>query len=122
MRDRLLYVIDDDEAARESTSCLLQVMGYEVAPFSSAEEFLKAVLEPQGPVLADLLLPGMSGLQLIGKLRSGGCRVAVTLISAHANDETRKRAVAAGAAFLLQKPVTPDVLLDAVEKCLERGV
>ena len=122
MSGRLLYLIDDDDAARESTSFLLQVKGYEVESFSSAEEFLEAVLDPQGPVLADIELPGMSGLQLPGKLRDERCLVAVALISAHVNDETLKRAVAAGAAFQLQKPVAPNVLLDAVEQCFELGV
>ncbi len=122
MKNRLLYLIDDDDAARESTSFLLQVKDYEVESFSSAEEFLDAVHKPQGPVLTDILLPGMSGLQLLEKLRTDGCHVTVALISAHANDEIRKRVVASGAACFLQKPVTPDVLLDAVGTCFERGV
>ena len=121
MPDRLLYLIDDDDSARDSTSFLLDVKGYRVESFASAEDFLESVPLPQAPILADVLLPGISGLQLLEKLRSDGCQVAVALISAHANEDVKNRAGAAGAVCLLQKPIAPEMLLEAVERCLEQA-
>jgi FixJ family two-component response regulator len=119
MVNRLLYLIDDDDAARDSTSFLLDVKGYRVESFASAEDFLEAVPDPQVPILADVLLPGISGLQLLEKLRSDGCHVPIALISAHANEDVKHRAGAAGAVCLLQKPIAPKLLLETVERCFE---
>lgn len=121
MADRLLYLIDDDDAARDSTSFLLDVKGYRVESFASAEAFLEAVPTPQTPILADVLLPGISGLQLLEKLRSDGCQVPVALISAHASEDVKNRAGAAGAFSLLQKPIAPELLLETVYRCFEQS-
>lgn len=121
MADRLLYLIDDDDAARDSTSFLLDVKGYRVESFASAEAFLEAVPAPQTPILADVLLPGISGLQLLEKLRSDGCQVPVALISAHASEDVKNRAGAAGAFSLLQKPIAPELLLETVYRCFEQS-
>lgn len=120
MVDRLLYLIDDDDAARDSTSFLLDVKGYRVESFASAEEFLEAAPAPQAPILTDVLLPGISGLQLLEKLRSAGCQVPVALVSAHANEAVKNRVGAAGAVCLLQKPIAPELLLETVEYCFEQ--
>ena len=117
MTDRIVYLIEDDDAARDSTAFLLDVNGFKVQAFSDAEEFLGAVLEPVSPILADVTLPGMSGLQLLRHLRKSGCSAPIILISAHGDQDTENQAKAAGAVCLLQKPVPSETLIEIVRRC-----
>ncbi len=120
MADRVLYLIDDDESARVATTLLLDVNGYSVTAFESAESFLQNVNAPRGTVIADIQLPGISGLQLLRKLTARECPVSIVLMSAQANDGLAAEAMNAGAVSLLLKPVHPGRLMEIIEQCVGR--
>ncbi len=116
MADRVLYLIDDDDSVRVATTLLLEVGGYSVSSFASAEAFLQSVPSPEGLVLADVRLPGMSGLQLLRDLKAQKCQASIVLMSAHADAALRDDSIDAGAESLLQKPVDPSELLAIVKQ------
>jgi len=120
MVDRVLYLIDDDESARVATTLLLDVNGYSVTAFESAEAFLQNVNTPRGTVIADVQLPGISGLQLLRKLTARECAVSIVLMSAQADDALAAEAMNAGAVSLLLKPVHPGRLMEIIEQCVGR--
>lgn len=119
MADRVLYLIDDDDSVRVATTLLLEVGGYSVASFASAEEFLKSIDSPEGLLLTDVRLPGISGLQLLRELKARQCPVCAVLMSAHSDAAMQNEARDAGAADLLLKPVEPTELLDALKRCVD---
>jgi FixJ family two-component response regulator len=122
MADRVLYLIDDDESVRDATALLLEVAGFQVSSFASAEDFLLAVDEPEGAILADVRLPGISGLQLLRELNARQRAVAVILMSAHCDDAMRHEVLDACAEDLLLKPVNPGDLIECVKRCFDAGI
>jgi two-component system response regulator FixJ len=118
----VVAIVDDDESLRRSLRNLLGSVGFRVATFASAEEFLTAgSREAIGCVVLDLRLGGMNGLDLLGHLAATSARVPVVILTAHGDDRARQRALDAGALAFLSKPVQGDVLLDAVRRALRRG-
>jgi FixJ family two-component response regulator len=115
MNAALTIIVDDDQAVRESLEDLLASAGYETAAFADAEAFLAS---PQAEafdcVISDVQLPGMSGLALIAILRARAPNKPVIVVTAHANDERRKRALQAGAACVFGKPFAAEELLECV--------
>lgn len=84
--NRIVYIIDDDELVRRSISALVGSMGCVSKAYSSAEEFLaSADFSRPGCIVADVRLPGMSGLELQEKLLKEGCKLPIIMISAFAN-------------------------------------
>ena len=113
-----IYVIEDDLKTRNATELLLSVCGFATACFESAESLLESpeslaqlAASHNDCVLADLRLPGLSGLQLFQRLRRDGITVPIILISGHADDETIEQATDAGVNEFLLKPVRPDELI-----------
>jgi len=117
----LVAVVDDDASLRRSVRNLLMSVGFQVEAFASAEQFLEA---PQrgsiGCLVLDLRLTGMNGLDLLRHLGSIGSQIPVIILTAHGDDEVRRRALQAGAVALLGKPFRGDALLDAVRSALQR--
>src|SRR5262245_25380951 len=95
-------VVDDDESLRRSPRNLLRSKGFRAAAFASAEEFLtSAARETIGCLVLDLRLDGMSGLNLLQYLSETGLRIPVIILTAHGDEQSRRRALGAGAfAFL----------------------
>jgi len=94
-------------------------VGFAVETFQSAEAFLKSVdRDKVGCVVLDLRMAGLSGLDLLRHLVATGSRVPAIILTAHADDETRRRSLEAGAMAFLEKPVRSAVLLDAVRTAL----
>jgi two-component system response regulator FixJ len=115
-----VYVIDDDEAVRESVALLLEARALLVQTFASGREFLAAApsLVP-GCVLTDMRMPEMDGLELLRRLRERHLNLPVIVITAHGEVSIAVQALRAGAADFIEKPFPGDVLLDAVLSALQ---
>jgi len=114
-----VYLIDDNEAFRESTRWVLEADGAEVVDYPSAETFLAAldrdVLASQIPVvLSDLRMPEMSGLELIEELKRQQYRVPVVFITGHGDVPLAVEAMRRGAANFLEKPVEDQSLIEVM--------
>ncbi len=118
-----LYLVDDDAAAREGVAALVGTLGLNVQEFSSAEEFL-GVYQGHRPacVVADLRMRGMSGLELIGEMRTRGFTVPVILLTAHADTPTIVQAMQAGAFTALDKPCRESELWNTIREALMADV
>ena len=118
---RIVSVVDDDESLRRSLRNLLGSVGFLVETFASAEAFLASVHRAQtGCLVLDLSMPGMNGLELLGRLSSTDTRIPAVILTAHSHDETRRRALQAGAVAFLSKPFNSKDLLDAVRIALDQ--
>jgi FixJ family two-component response regulator len=118
---RRVHVVEDDASMRTSLARLLGGAGYEVALYSSAEEFLEAAGPAlTGCILLDLRLPGASGLELQERLAERGCSTPVVFLTGHGDVPASVRAMKKGAVDFLQKPVAADELLAAVAGALVR--
>jgi FixJ family two-component response regulator len=116
-----VYIVDDDALLRRALSRLLTLEGYEVETFASASEFLNRH-EPvwRGCVIADLRMPGPSGLDLQAALAHSGNPMPVIFLTGHGNVPSSVRAMKGGAEDFLTKPVQKDELLTTVKRALAR--
>ena len=111
----LISVVDDDESVRRSTRLLVESFGYRAAVFESAEGFLRfGQLRDTSCLVLDVQMPGMDGLQLQTQLAAEGCGIPVIFITAHDDQESRRRALRSGAVAFLGKPFTDQQLLQAI--------
>jgi FixJ family two-component response regulator len=119
LNGKRVYVVDDDEAVRDSLKLLLLTQRAEVRDFESCEAFLAAYEPSSGECLIlDVNLPGMSGFDLLGRLRAARMSVPVILISGNLSADSLVRARQLGATDLLDKPVGFSHLLDSIAKAL----
>lgn len=115
-----IYVVDDDEAVRDSLQALLESRGFAVAAYDSAEAFLPAYRPGgSGCALVDLRMDGMDGIALLERLRADGIRLPVVLITGHGDVPVAVRAMKAGAADFIEKPYSNETLLSSVARVLE---
>jgi FixJ family two-component response regulator len=116
-----VHIVDDEAPVRTALGRLLRGAGHEVAVYASAKEFL-AVAGPalSGCIVLDLRLPGVSGLELQELLARRGCHAQIVFLTGHGDVAAGVRAMKKGAVDFLQKPVSDDELLSAVETALER--
>ena len=118
---RIVHVIDDDEAMRDSLSFLLDVQGFETCVYESATAFLDALPRLSGGcVLTDVRMPGLSGLELVDHLRAQGSDLPVVVMTGHGDVPMAVEAMKAGVIDFIEKPFADDVLLRAVRSALER--
>jgi FixJ family two-component response regulator len=118
-----IAVVDDDEAVRESTTDLLRAMGFIAKAFASADEFLKSNrIHLTSCLIADVQMPGMSGLELYGRLVASGHPIATILITAYPDEATRARALNAGITGYLTKPFSEKELVDCIDLTLKHSV
>jgi FixJ family two-component response regulator len=111
-----VYVVDDDESIRRAIGRLLRSVGYHALVFGSAEEFLDSTSGTgEGCLVLDILLPGMTGLDLQAKLAMGGAKYSVIIMTAHDKPQWQERARKAGALAYLKKPFGDQSLLDAIQ-------
>ena len=116
----LVAIIDDDESVRVTTDSLVRSLGYIVHTFASAEEFLRSnCLDDFSCVIADVQMPGMSGVQLQDQLRAQGYRVPFIFFTAFPDEKIRARALAAGAICYLTKPFDGDSLVLFLQAALK---
>ena len=115
----VIAIIDDEELVRASLQRLLKMAGYTAAAFTSAEEFLKSGrLQDVRCLIADIRMPGMSGLDLQSELTAQDYQIPIIFITAHGDEKMRIRAMRDGAVAFLAKPFDNTVLLDRVRACL----
>lgn len=119
----VIAVVEDDEAVREALSDLLQVVGLPCRTYARAESFLAANAPGVfGCLITDVRLPGISGLDLLERLKGLGSTVPVIVITSHTDPGICSRAMAGGARAYLTKPLEDDVLLQHVERALGRNM
>ncbi len=118
-----IHIIDDDEALRDSISELLTAFDFQPHCYASAEEFLARFGEetPGGCIVSDVCMPGMSGVDLMLRLRRYEKRVPVILITGHGDIRLAVEAMKAGAHDFLEKPFDADTLVDTVTQALNRS-
>jgi len=116
-----VYIVDDDAAMRDSLSLLLGLLGYHAASFASAEALLAAYQDKwTGCVVADLKLPGKSGLELQAELRARGSRLPFVIITGHGDVASARAAFQSEAVDFLEKPLDEEDLRAAIEKGLAK--
>lgn len=119
--DFVVYIVDDDPPMRDSLSLMLGVLGYRTASFDSAETFLKTYRDDcTGCVVADLKLPGKSGLDLQRELRARGARLPFIVITGHGDVNSARTAFLEQAVDFLEKPFDEADLRRAIEKSVEQ--
>jgi FixJ family two-component response regulator len=102
----MIAIVDDDAFVRDSLRDLMESLGYEVAVFQSAERFLEAAcLAETSCVITDLQMPGLSGLDLQGRLIADGRYIPIIFVTAFPGEKFRARAMSAGAEQALQRTV-----------------
>ena len=114
-------IVDDDESVRDTTKDLLESAGLSTATFESAENFLQS----KGTcaircLVADMRMPGMTGLELYGHLAAAGNPIPTVLITAYPDERTRVRALKAGVTCFLAKPFSPEDLLACIETAMRQ--
>jgi len=121
MTEYNLFVVDDDDAVRDSLEALLGSKGYDVRTFSSSEVFLGQadIIGQPGCLLLDIRMPGMDGLKVLEQLKSRKSPLAIVMITGHADVSTAVRAMKAGAVDFVEKPFTQDVILESIKKACE---
>ena len=116
----LIAIVDDDELIREATEGLMRSLGFRAKAFSSGEDFLtSAYVRATACLVADVNMPGMSGLELHQRLWASGLKLPVILITAYPADSIRRQALAAGVTCYLAKPFAEDDLLDCIHCALK---
>lgn len=118
---RIVHVVDDDEAVRDSLDALLSLHGLDVHGYGSAAEFVARLPvggqadDDRACLLLDMHMPGTDGLALAGMLRERAPALPIIMITGRSDDALRRRAAAAGIRCLLDKPVDHATLLAAIE-------
>jgi FixJ family two-component response regulator len=117
----VISVVDDDESIRQSLGGLMRSVGFGVKMFSSAEEFLNSG-DPRETrcLILDVRMPGMDGFELQRRLEASQYEIPVIFITAHGDEELRRRALIAGAVDYLLKPFSEEALLNAVQTALKK--
>jgi two-component system, LuxR family, response regulator FixJ len=116
-----IYIVDDDEAVRDSLSVLLEARGYQARTFSLAREFLDAASTlPPGCLIADIRMPEMDGLELQRHLAERSLRFPTIVITGHGDVALAVRAMKAGVLDFIEKPFSSQAILDSVATALSQ--
>ena len=116
-----VFVVDDDQAVRESLRWLVESVGLAVRTHGSAQAFLDEY-DPQHPgcLVLDVRMPGASGIELQEDLRDMGSEIPIIFITGHADVATAVRAMKAGAVDFIEKPFSDQLLLDHIHRSIEQ--
>src|SRR6266849_7480843 len=119
-RTKLVAIVDDDDSMRSALQGLLKAVGLPAQAFASGEEFLKCDQRDEiACLIADIRMPGMSGLELQAQLNADRCRMPIIFSTAHGDEKIRMQALRAGAVEFMAKPFNDEALLDSVRAALE---
>jgi len=117
----MIYIVDDDEAVRDSLRLLLVAMGFAVEEFGCGATFFERGTPDQGKCLIlDINLPGPSGLDILARLRAEGSALPVVMVSGCGDAAAKRRAFELGAAAFLDKPVAFELLRSTLAATLGR--
>jgi FixJ family two-component response regulator len=117
---RLIAIVDDDQSVQCALQDLIESEGLSTLRFGSAEQFLDSGAQhTAGCLIADIRMPGMSGIELQAKLKADRCRIPVIFITAHGDAKMRIQAMRDGAVEFLTKPFDNAVLLETVHAAVE---
>jgi len=117
----MVAIVDDDDLVRGALQGLLKAVGVPARAFASAEEFLNSGQQREiGCLIADIRMPGMSGLELQAKLNAEHCRIPTIFITAHGDEKMRMQALRAGAVEFMAKPFDDEALLESVRAALAK--
>ena len=121
--DQTVFVLDDDEAVRDSLGALLESAGFVVEIFGSGADFLDR-LEPEGGgcLVLDVRMPGLSGLEVQEELAKKGIAIPVIIITGHGDVPIAVKALKSGAVDFIEKPFADDIILESVRHALEQGL
>ena len=118
---RLLAILDDDNSVQSALRDLIEAEGMSALCFSSADQFLHSGARHKvGCLIADIYMPGMSGIELQTKLVSEGCRIPIIFLTGRGDISLTVRAMKCGAIDFFTKPIDGAALLNSVEKALQR--
>lgn len=116
----MISIVDDDESVREATRGLMNSLGFMAEAFASAEDFLTSErAQRTACLIADMQMPGMTGLELHARLVASGRTIPMILITGYPDDRSRARALKAGISYYLTKPFSEDALLSCIRSALE---
>lgn len=122
MANKIVHVVDDDEAVRQSLAFCLGSSGFAVRLYESAQPFLDALDElPTGCVLTDIRMPGIDGMELLRRINGSGKRLPVIVMTGHGDVRLAVEAMKLGAMDFIEKPCDDEVLLQAIQSAFERG-
>jgi FixJ family two-component response regulator len=118
----LVAIVDDDKSIRNATQDLLKAAGFSTATFADAESFLGSASRASAAcVVADMRMPGRSGLELYQELVASGRGIPTVIITAHPQELTQARAREAGITCYLTKPFAPDDLIECVREAVAKS-
>ena len=114
-----VYIVDVDQAVRDSVRMLIESDGLQAATFASAEAFLDNFPPgPRGCLILDVHMPGMNGVELLEHLHARGVFVPVIIVTAYKEEHLIKRALQAGAYAVVMKPFKDNELLQLIEQAI----
>ena len=117
-----ILVVDDDMSVRTTFSSVLRQEGYQVTAVKNGYEAIKAIDEESFDLaLVDLRMPGMDGIEVLEKIKSGRPQTRVIIYTGYGSVTTAVEAMRKGAADYLNKPFSPNELKAGVKKALENG-
>ncbi len=120
IQDVTVFVVDDDQAIRNSLKWLIESVGMKVQTFTSADDFLGSYYPGRaGCLLLDVRMPGMSGLDLQAYLARREYRLPVIIITGHGDVSMAVKAMKAGAADFIEKPFDDEALLESIRNALQ---
>ncbi|MEP9351661.1 chemotaxis protein CheB [Xanthobacter sp. KR7-225] len=121
-RRPVIFIVDDDDNIRQGMRAVLEEAGHKVEDFESCEAFLDAYRAgPEGCLLVDATLPGMTGLELLQRLQDGGHRLPAIMVTGHSDVRMAVQAMKAGAFDFIEKPVARRELVGSVERALQQA-
>ncbi len=120
--DSTVFIVDDDEAVRDSLALLLSLNGFATRVFDSAEQFL-ATYRPEwtGCLVLDIRMQGMDGLELQRRLNAANALLPIIVVTAHGDVAMAREALKAGAVDFLEKPINDQLLIVNVSAALDRN-
>jgi FixJ family two-component response regulator len=119
-KSKVVAIVDDDEFIRDALHGLMRAAGFPALAFASGKDFLNSgELERTACLIADIRMPGMSGLELQSELKKDHRRIPIIFITAQGDEKMRMQALRAGAVRFLTKPLDRGVLLDSVRIALD---
>ena len=116
----VISIVDDDELVRTATSALVRSLGYAVATFASAEDFLELDrMDDTSCLITDVQMPGLSGVELQNRLIADGRHMPIIGVTAYPEESIRTQMLRAGAIGFLSKPFNDECLIDCLTTALK---